>query len=86
MCVLLAASQNRGPLKVFKLKRDVHFIQLQPNDVSASIQYKNGKIQRQECYYGSSFLSQSARFINTDNSMTSVTITDANGHQRKINL
>jgi hypothetical protein len=83
---LLAASQNRGPLKIFKLKRDVHFIQLQPNDVSATIQYKNGKTQKQECYYGSSFLSQSARFINTDSSMASVTITDAIGKQRKIDL
>jgi hypothetical protein len=83
---LLAASQNRGPLKIFKLKRDVHFIQLQPNDVSATIQYKNGKTQKQECYYGSSFLSQSARFINADSNMNAVTITDANGNQRKINL
>jgi hypothetical protein len=83
---LLAASQNRGPLKIFKLKRDVHFIALQPNDVSAVIQYRNGKTQKRECYYGSSFLSQSARFINADNTVASVTITDANGNKRKIDL
>ncbi|QEC68471.1 RNA-binding protein [Panacibacter ginsenosidivorans] len=83
---LLAASQNRGPLKIFKLKRDVHCIALQPNDISAVIQYRNGKTQKQECYYGSSFLSQSARFINADNTMASVIITDANGNQRKIVL
>ncbi len=83
---LLAAAQNRGPLKIFKAKCSVHFIPLQPNDISATIQYKNGKTQKQECYYGSSFLSQSARFINADANVSSVTITDAIGHQRKIDL
>ncbi len=83
---LLAAAQNRGPLKIFKAKCNLHFIPLQPNDVSAAIQYKNGKIQKQECYYGNSFLSQSARFIDADANVASVTITDASGHQRKIDL
>jgi hypothetical protein len=83
---LLAASQNRGPLKLFKLKRDNYLIPLQINDVSAVVKYRNGKKQKQECYYGSSFLSQSARFIATDKNVLSVTITEETGRQRKIDL
>ena len=40
---LLAAGQNRGPLKLFELKKIVTNIPLQPNDVSAEIFFKNGK-------------------------------------------
>ncbi len=83
---LLAASQNRGPLKIFKLKTNVQCIPLQPGDVSATIQYKNGSIQKQECYYGNSFLSQSARFINAGSNIASVTVYDAKGQKRKITL
>ncbi len=83
---LLAAGQNRGPLKVFKLKTNVQCIPLQPNDVSAIITYKNGGTQKQECYYGNSFLSQSARFINAGSNVASVTIFDSKGQQRKIIL
>ena len=37
-----------------------------PLDMYATIKYKNGKITKQEFYYGDSFLSQSGRFINID--------------------
>ena len=81
---LLAASQNRGALKVFELKRDAHPVRLQPMDMYAVIKYKNGKMAKQEFYYGDSFLSQSSRFINIDDTMASVTITDNFGHSRNI--
>ncbi|GAC1399505.1 MAG: hypothetical protein NVSMB63_19360 [Sediminibacterium sp.] len=81
---LLAAGQNRGPLKVFELKRNIHSIPLQPDDVSAEITFKNGKIQRREFYYGSSFLSQSARFLSIDNNVSAVKITDSRDRIRKI--
>ena len=32
---LLAAGQNRGPLKIFELKKDIKTIRLEPSDVSA---------------------------------------------------
>ncbi|MEP7317112.1 MAG: VCBS repeat-containing protein [Panacibacter sp.] len=83
---LLAASQNRGPLKVFKLKENVSCIPLLSTDVSATIQYKNGSTQKQECYYGNSFLSQSARFINAGSNVASVTIINVKGEKRKIDL
>jgi hypothetical protein len=50
----------------------------------AIIKYKNGKIAKQEFYYGDSFLSQSGRYINIDNSMASVTITDNYGRARNL--
>jgi len=83
---LLAASQNRDALKIFELNRAVKTIKLQPGDRYAIIKYKNGKINRQEFYYGDSFLSQSARFMNVDGSMKSVNVTDDLGQTRVVVL
>lgn len=83
---LLAAGQNRGPLKVFELKRNIRSIPLQPGDVSAEVTFKNGKMQRQECYYGSSFLSQSARFLSIGNNVSAVKITDSRDRIRKVDM
>ena len=81
---LVAASQNKEPLKLFGLKRKVKVLQIRPLEASALIRYKNGKTEKREFYYGSSFLSQSARFINTDENMSGVTILDNKGTQRVI--
>ncbi len=82
---LLAAGQNRGPLKIFELKRPVKFIALKPDDISAEIKYKNGKIQKREFYFGSSFLSQSGRFINVDTAIKALKITNSKGEERQVN-
>jgi ASPIC and UnbV/FG-GAP-like repeat len=81
---LLVAGQNRGPLKIFELKKDIITIRLEPSDVSALLNYKNGKKRKQEIYYGSSFLSQSGRFLNLDKNIVSVEIKDSKGNTRKI--
>jgi len=83
---LLAAGQNRGPLKVFELKKGINNIPLRPNDISAEISFKNGKKQRQEFYYGFSFLSQSARLLSIDKNVKSVIISDAKGEMRAISF
>jgi hypothetical protein len=83
---LIAASQNRGPLKIFELKKNINAVPLQAHDVSAQLKYRNGLSQKQEFYYGSSFLSQSARFLNIDKNVVSVTIYDSKGGMRKINF
>jgi hypothetical protein len=83
---LLAASQNRDIMKIFELKRNTHLIKLQPLDMYATITYKSGKTGKQEFYYGDSFLSQSGRFMNINDQMASVTITDNYGHTRNIPL
>ncbi len=83
---LLAATQNRDVMKIFELKRAVHTVPLKPLDMFATIKYKNGKTGKQEFYNGTSFLSQSGRFFNIDQTMESVTITDSFGHVRNIAL
>ncbi|MDQ6842811.1 MAG: VCBS repeat-containing protein, partial [Bacteroidota bacterium] len=84
--VLLAASQNKGPLKVYKLEENVTILKLQPKDVSAKIFYKNGRSRRVNIDYGSSFLSQSGRFLNVDSNMISVEIKSSDGNVRTIKL
>ncbi|HVS95314.1 MAG TPA: VCBS repeat-containing protein [Puia sp.] len=81
---LAAASQYRDRLKLFELKRKEKTIPLDPGDRSAIIHFRDGRIQKQEAYYGSSFLSQSARFLWIDSTVTSVTITNAKGATRTI--
>jgi hypothetical protein len=82
---LIASSENKGPLKVFELRRNVQTVPIAADDVSALIKFTNGKIRKEEFYYGSSFLSQSARFINFDKNVANITITDSKGKSRVIN-
>ncbi|HEU5164598.1 MAG TPA: VCBS repeat-containing protein [Chitinophagaceae bacterium] len=83
----LAASQNRGPLKLFTSNsQNQKVIPLQPFDVSAILTYRSGKKQKNEINYGSSFLSQSSRFLNVDNNIVSVEIKNSKGNMRKVSL
>ncbi len=82
--VLLAASQHKDLLKVFKLNGTSKTISVRPDDAYAIIKYKNGKMEKQEFYFGSSFLSQSARFIKLDDNMASIIIFDGKGNQRVV--
>src|ERR1700761_3240759 len=72
--ILLAASQHKDSLKVFKLNRPAKTMAARPGDAYALIKYKNGSLIKQEFYYGSSFLSQSGRFIKLNDDMLSVVI------------
>jgi hypothetical protein len=81
---LLAASEHTGPLKLFRLNIKTKLINVLPQDKSAVITDKNGRITRQEFYHGDSFLSQSARFISISNHVSSVVITDNKGSMRRI--
>ncbi|HSZ86316.1 MAG TPA: FG-GAP-like repeat-containing protein, partial [Puia sp.] len=82
----LAAGQNRGPLKIFELKKNVNCIATQPSDVEVILKYKNGSSRKQELYYGSSFLSQSSRFLNIDDNVLSAIIVDNKGKKRNLIL
>ena len=82
---LLAAGQNRGPLKIFQLKKNPYPAPLLASDVSAVIRFKNGSSRRQEFYYGASFLSQSGRFLLLDDNVSSVEIMNNKGLVRKMN-
>jgi len=81
---LMAAVQNRGPLKIYSLKKAVKTIQLEPLDEYALITYKTGKTGKQEFYYGTSYLSQSGRFLVVDSTMKSVVITNSLGKKRSV--
>ena len=81
---LLAASQNRGTMKIFALKDSMQQVSLNSLDVKAAVKYKNGKTQLRELGYGSSFLSQSGRFLSIGNEVISVSITDSKGETRTI--
>lgn len=81
---LLAAAQNRGALKVFELKKEINTITLLPNDRSAALILQDGKKQKQEFYYGASFLSQSTRSLHVPKGIRSVVITKDNGETRKM--
>jgi len=81
---LVAASQNRGPLKVFALRNKVNCIPVLQDDAYAMINYVDGAVRKEELYYGQSFLSQSARFVSISDKIKSVTITDNKGKTRTI--
>jgi hypothetical protein len=83
---LLAASQNRGLLKIFELKGNQKLIPLKPFDESAIITYKDSKKQKREIAYGSSFLSQSGRFLALGENVVSVEIKNNRGIVRSISL
>jgi hypothetical protein len=84
--LLMAASQNKGALKVFELNKNDKLIPLSPFDESAIVTYKNGKKQKREIGYGSSFLSQSGRFLTIDNNVVSVEIKNNKGEVRSVHL
>jgi len=81
---LVAASEHSGPLRVFALKKKMKMIQIAPTDISAMIQFKNGKNQKEEFYYGSSFLSQSSRFLAVGDDVSHIRITDSKGNTRNL--
>jgi hypothetical protein len=83
---LVAASQNKNVLKLYRLNRPDKIVNLEPGDISAMIRFRNGKVQKEEFYNGSSFLSQSARFLSVGRDIVSITITDNKGGHREIKL
>ena len=58
---LLAATQNRGKLKLYKLKNARTIVPAESGVFSTVITLPDGRKQKRE-YYGTSFLSQSAKF------------------------
>ena len=83
---LIAASQNRGPLKIFECKQHPFLITLQPADVSATITFKNGQQQKREFYYGASFLSQSGRLLSLAPNVATVKVTNNTGQVRNVDV
>jgi enediyne biosynthesis protein E4 len=83
----IAATQNQGPLELFQKKESPDMIRLRPDDVSVLLHFKNGQVRKEEFYYGSSFLSQSSRFVSIDkNLVSSVDIINGKGEKRTISF
>ena len=86
------ATQNQDSLKVFSFKnvtrpaneQKASLVALQPADAWALVTYANGKKEKIEFYYGSTYLSQSARRFERLPSMTSVVIYDFKGRSRTL--
>jgi hypothetical protein len=83
---LVVASQFRGPLNIFELKNNIKTIEWQPDDRYVEIRYKNGVLQKQEYYCGSSYLSQSSGFLTVGNDVAEVAITNRKNQTRVINI
>ncbi|RFZ85731.1 RNA-binding protein [Mucilaginibacter terrenus] len=83
---LLAATQNHDWTKVFKLNRTAATVDVKPDDAYALIRYKNGRTDKQELYFGSSFLSQSARFVSLGADVSAVDVVDNKGAKRTIDI
>lgn len=80
---LLAASQNRSWLKIFK--KTTSGTRLVPlNDDEREVYYTmvNGGTRKEELYYGTSFLSQSSRFVCMDPTIKKIIIVNRNGEKR----
>jgi hypothetical protein len=83
--LLLAAAQNRGDLKVFKLRTDQKLEALKPTDKKVTYTLNNGKTRTEEVYFGNSSLSQSSQFIQWNKSIQKIEITDNKGATRTAN-
>jgi hypothetical protein len=76
---LVAASQNRGYLKVFALRKSQPLIPVSGPATDFMIGLRNGQKRRQELYYGSSFQSQSGRYLRRTEQVTGIEKRDKDG-------
>ncbi|MCU0450756.1 MAG: VCBS repeat-containing protein [Bernardetiaceae bacterium] len=60
---LVVASQNRGPLRVFRPRQAGQVVPFQPTNLAATLRWPSGASRRVEAYWGSGFLGQSARGV-----------------------
>ena len=83
---LVAASQNRGPLKLYELRTAPGLLKPEPTDRSVLFHLRDGSTQLTELYHGSSFLSQSGGQVTIPKNAVSADITSGKGVTRKISL
>ena len=81
---LVAASQNRGPLRLYECKEKMQQVKANADDVAAILHFKDGRTQKTEFYNGSSFLSQSGRFLSIGNNVATVEMINNRGIRRII--
>jgi len=82
---LFLVANNSDSLMLFQSKqKQGELFKPQMNDVFAKVNYSDGSVQKQEFYYGATYLSQSSRSMRITENMTSVEVTNTSGETRKI--
>ena len=79
----IAASQNKDALKLFHSKMNGRLQPFLPGDRYAIVTLKDGRKRKEEAYCGSSFLSQSALFLNAGMKVKEIEIVNNKGMTRK---
>ncbi len=84
---LLVATENKGPIKIFRSRiAGQKMVAMNNDDKTIFITFANGQTRMEEVYYGSSFFSQSARCIPVSGSIKKISITNTRGQKREIRL
>lgn len=81
---LVAATQNKGALKIFQAK-GIQLESLHDDDETVYYTLKNGQTRKEELYHGSSYLSQSSRSIIKSKAVTHVEVVNSKGERRIMN-
>jgi hypothetical protein len=84
---LYVATQNQDSVMVYAKSaenKNSKWIDLQPEDFTADITYKNGDKKHVEFYYGNTYLSQSSRKLEIADDVNKITITNYRGVKREI--
>ena len=81
---LVLVTQNDDSLKVFAQSRcgRTHNVRVGALDAYALLMLPDGTTRRTELYYGSGYLSQSSRFLQVPEEVTTVTVYDSRGRSR----
>jgi len=82
--LVVAASQNRGPLRLFERAGRNSPVPLKRDDAYALIDLGGGDQLKKEFYYGSGFLSQSERYLVPPDDYEKIEITDFQGNSRTV--
>jgi hypothetical protein len=82
----MASSEYKGPLKLFMLNAAGRDIDINADDAYALITYRDGRKEKKEFYYGTSFLSQSARFLRVTDQVKNVVLFNNKNVGREINV
>ena len=78
----VVTSQNREKLRINRLNTSYEVLKPQKNENSALVAYKNGKKQKIEFPFGSSYLSQSSRFMILTPDIVTVSFIATDGKKR----
>jgi enediyne biosynthesis protein E4 len=80
---LVLVSQNDDSLRVYSATgAPGEAMRLQPGDAYAVLTFADGTIRREEFYYGSTYLSQSSRFLRVSPALRQAVIHDFQGRSR----